>query len=147
MTGKYQEYVCHIWSAARFLAFLISAARRDGFSPRLSAYPFGFCDQEPADSRLRPANVPQPGVVLVTLTAPARSLARSVSTAECQGLLLLRSVLVQNSRCGVSIKEARKEWHPPKEVLNSANIEGRDKRGLVQLHNTKPLCSGGRWLE
>ena len=37
------------------------------------------------------------------------------------------------SRCGVSVKEARKEWHPPKEVLNSANIEGRDRRGLVQL--------------
>ena len=43
-----------------------------------------------------------------------------------------------NSRCGVSVKEARKEWHPPKEVLNSANIEGRDRRdrsGLVQLPN------------
>ncbi len=28
MTGKYQVYVCHIWSPARFLAFLICAARR-----------------------------------------------------------------------------------------------------------------------
>ncbi len=27
MTGKYQVYVCHIWSTARFLAFLVSAAR------------------------------------------------------------------------------------------------------------------------
>ncbi len=43
-----------------------------------------------------------------------------------------RSILVRNSRFGVSVKEARKE-HPPKEVLNSANIEGRDRRGLVQL--------------
>ncbi len=27
MTGKYQVYICHIWSTARFLAFLVSAAR------------------------------------------------------------------------------------------------------------------------
>ena len=27
MTGRYQVYVCHIWSTARFLAFLVSAAR------------------------------------------------------------------------------------------------------------------------
>jgi hypothetical protein len=29
--GKYQVtvYVCHIWSTARFRAFLVSAARRD----------------------------------------------------------------------------------------------------------------------
>ena len=29
MTGICQVYVCHIWSTARFLAFLVSAARRD----------------------------------------------------------------------------------------------------------------------
>ncbi len=29
MTGKYQVYVCHIWSTARFLAFLVSAALQD----------------------------------------------------------------------------------------------------------------------
>ena len=29
MTGRYQVYICHIWSTARFLAFLVSAARRD----------------------------------------------------------------------------------------------------------------------
>ncbi len=29
MTGKYQVYVCHIWSTARFLALLVSAARLD----------------------------------------------------------------------------------------------------------------------
>ncbi len=29
MTGKYQVYVCHIWSTARFLALLVSAVRRD----------------------------------------------------------------------------------------------------------------------
>ena len=27
MTGRYQVYTCHIWSTARFLAFLVSAAR------------------------------------------------------------------------------------------------------------------------
>ncbi len=41
-----------------------------------------------------------------------------------------------NRRCGVSVKEARKEWHPPKEVLNHANVEGRGRRGLVQLPNS-----------
>ncbi len=29
MTGRYQVYICHIWSTTRFLAFLVSAARRD----------------------------------------------------------------------------------------------------------------------
>jgi hypothetical protein len=53
---------------------------------------------------------------------------------------------VRNSRCGVSIKDARKEWHPPKEVLNSANIEGRDRRGLVQLPNSFGL-HGARGLK
>ncbi len=34
------------------------------------------------------------------------------------------------------------EWHPLKEVLNSANIEGRDRRGLEQLlwFSCKNLC-------
>jgi hypothetical protein len=71
----------------------------------------------------------------------ARSLARSVSTAERKGLLLSRSILVWNSRCCVSVKKARKEWHPPKKVLNSADIEGRDRRGLVQLPNS--ICLHG----
>ena len=53
---------------------------------------------------------------------------------------------MRNSRCGVSVKEARKEWHPPKEVLNSANIEGRDRRGLVQLPNSFGL-HGARGLK
>jgi hypothetical protein len=106
------------------------------FRPGLSAYPFGFSDRKPADSRLGPAKVPQPGVDFVNVTAPARSLACSVSTAVFKGLLLSRSILVRNSICGVSVKEARKEWPPPKEVLNSANVEGRDRRGLVQLPNS-----------
>jgi hypothetical protein len=38
--------------------------------------------------------------------------------------------------------EIPREWHPPKEVLNSASIEGRDRRGLVQLllFSCKNLC-------
>jgi hypothetical protein len=80
------------------------------------------------------------------VTAPARSLAWSVSTAVFKGLLLSRSILVRNSRCVVSVKEARKEWHSPKEVLNSANIEGRDRRGLVQLPNSIGL-HGARGLK
>ncbi len=53
---------------------------------------------------------------------------------------------MRNSRCGVSIKEARKKWHPPKKVLNSANIEGRDRRGLVQLPHSIGL-HGARGLK
>ena len=53
---------------------------------------------------------------------------------------------MRNSRCGVSVKEARKEWHPPKEVLNSANVEGRDRRGLVQLPDCISL-HGARGLK
>ena len=53
---------------------------------------------------------------------------------------------MRNSRCGVSVKEARKEWHPPKEVLNSANIEGRNRRWLVQLPNSIGL-HGARGLK
>ncbi len=100
------------------------------------ADPFGFCDRKPCDSWLGSAKVPQPGVDLVNMAAPARFLAWSVSTAECKGLLPSRSILVWNSRCGVSVKKARKQWHPPKKVLNSADIECRDRRGLVQLPNS-----------
>jgi hypothetical protein len=109
-----------------------------------SADLFGFCDRKPAYSILGPAITP--GADLVSMTAPARSLALSVSTAECKGLLLSRSVLVWNSRCGVSVQEARKEWRPPKKVLNSANIEGRDRRGLIQLPSSIGL-HGARGLK
>ena len=34
-----------------------------------------------------------------------------------------------NSRCGVSVKKALKEWHPPKKVLNYADIECRTGEG------------------
>ena len=50
-----------------------------------------------------------------------------------------------NSRGGVSFKEARKEWHLPKKVLNSA-IEGRDRRGLIQRPNSIGL-HGARGLK
>ena len=53
---------------------------------------------------------------------------------------------MRNSRCGVSVKEARKEWHPPKEVPQHANIEGKDRRGLVQLPNSIGL-HGARGLK
>jgi hypothetical protein len=38
--------------------------------------------------------------------------------------------------------ETPREWHPPKEVLNYANIEARDRKGLVQLlsFSCKNLC-------
>jgi hypothetical protein len=53
MTGRYQVYVCHIWSTA--LPGFCSAPGR--FRPGLSVYPFGFSDRKPADSRLGPAKV------------------------------------------------------------------------------------------
>ncbi len=148
MTGIYQVYTCHISSAARFLAVWVPAARRaeSDLDARLILSFFCDSDQKPCDSRLGPAKVPQPGVDLVNMAAPARSLARSVSTAECKGLLLSRSILVWtlNSRCGVSVKKALKEWNQPKKVLNSADIEGRDRRGLVvQFPNSKSICLHG----
>ena len=143
MTGIYQVYTCHISSAVRFLAVRVPAAHRAESACRSGRLedPFGFCDRKPCNSRLGSAKVPQPGVDLVNMAAPARSLAWSVSTAERKGLLLSRSILVWNSRCCVSVKKARKEWHPPKKVLNSADIEGRDRRGLVQLPNS--ICLHG----
>ena len=51
---------------------------------------------------------------------------------------------MRNSRCDVSVKVARKEW--PKEVPKSANIEDRDRRGLVQLPNSIGL-HGARGLK
>jgi hypothetical protein len=41
---------------------------------------------------------------------------------------------------------ARREWHPPQEVPHQANIEGRDRRGLVQLPNSVGL-HGARGLK
>ncbi len=59
----------------------------------------------------------------------------TVGTPKFEGLLLLCSVLVLNGRGGVAIKEARKEWHPAKEVLYPANIQSRARRGFIQLPN------------
>jgi hypothetical protein len=56
-----------------------------------------------------------------------------VSTAKFKGLLLLCCALIPNARVGVAIKEARKEWHPPKQVVHSANMESKDKLGFIQL--------------
>jgi hypothetical protein len=56
------------------------------------------------------------------------------------------SELVLISRCGASVKEARREWHLPKEVFNFANIEDRDRRGLKQLPNSIGL-HGARSLK
>ncbi len=46
--------------------------------------------------------------------------ALAISLSEFKGLLLLSRVLVQNR---VIIKKAKKELHPPKKVLHTANIE------------------------
>ncbi len=59
--------------------------------------------------------------------------ALTVGTPEFEGLLLSCSVLARNGRGGVASKEAKKEWHPAKEVLHPANKESRDRRGFTQL--------------
>jgi hypothetical protein len=66
------------------------------------------------------------------MAAPARSLARAVSIPEFEGLLLSRSILVWNGRCGMAMKKARKERHPPKKVLCPTYVEIRDRRGFIQ---------------
>ena len=110
---------------------------RDVFRPGLSAHHFGFGDQKATNSRLGPAKVPQPGVDLIDMAAPARFLAWTIGTPEFEGLLLSRSVLVWKGRGGddrgVAVKKARKEWHPPKKVLCPANVESWDRRGFIHF--------------
>ncbi len=97
------------------------------FRPGTSADLFGFGDRKSTNTRMGPAKVPQPGVNLIYMVSPARSLARAVSTPEFEGLLLSRSVLVWNDRRGIAMKKEKKERHPPKKVLCPANVESRDR--------------------
>ncbi len=104
-------YECHISSAGLLLVGgalpglpgLRSAPGR--FRPGTSANLFGFDHRKSTNTRLGPAKVPQPGVDLICMAAPARSLARAVSTPEFEGLLLSRSVLVWNGRRGIAMKK------------------------------------------
>ncbi len=70
------------------------------------------------------------GVALVNMTAPAGSLPvpLTVSTPKLIRLFRPRCLFVRNRRCGVSIKKARKEWHPSKKVPNSAYIVSRGRK-------------------
>ena len=104
--------------------------------PGTSANLFGFDHRKSTNTRLGPAKVPQPGVDLIRMAAPARSLACAVSAPEFEGLLLSRSILVWNGRRGIAMKKARKERHPPKKVLCPTDVESRDRRGFIQLPNT-----------
>ncbi len=92
-------------------------------------------DRKASNSRLGPAKVPQPVVDLINMAAPTSAWCRAftVCTPECEGLLLLHSELVLNGIGGDAIKEARKEWHLSKEVLNPANVQSRDRWGFIQL--------------
>ena len=98
-----------------------------------------FSNRETGNSRLGPAKVPQPSVDLIYMAPSARSLARSVSTAECEVSFLPSSVLVWNGGGGAAIKEAWKEWNPTKNVLNLANVESRYRGGLVKLSDSVEL--------
>jgi hypothetical protein len=66
-------------------------------------------------------------------SACSYSLARSVCTAKFKVPTLTCCVLVWNGGGGVAIKEAWKEWHPTKNVLNPANVESRYRGWLVKL--------------
>ena len=90
-----------------------------------------FSNRETGNTRLGPAKVPKPSVVLIYMAASARSLSRSVSTAEFEVPTLSCNVLVWNGGGGAAIKEAWKEWNPTKNVLNLANVESRNRLGLV----------------
>ncbi len=61
MTGK--PGICLSYLVNSTLPGLLGFCSAPGrFRPGLSAYPFGFCDRKPSDSRLGPAKVQQPGV-------------------------------------------------------------------------------------
>jgi hypothetical protein len=77
MIGICQVHACHISSAGLLLLIwllpdisgLTSAPGR--FRSGLSANPFGLGDRKATHSRLGPAKVPQPGVDLINMAAPA----------------------------------------------------------------------------
>jgi hypothetical protein len=79
MIGICQVYACHISSAGLFLFRwplpgifgLPSAPGR--FSPGHIANPFGLGVRKATHSRLGPVKVPQPGVDLINMAAPASS--------------------------------------------------------------------------
>ena len=116
------------------------------FGPGTSANLFGFDHRKSTNTRLGPAKVPQPGVDLIHMAAPARSLAGAVtvSTPEFEGLLLSTQcrgaylpgkyalASVWNGRRVIAMKKARKERHPPKKVLCPTDVEIRDRRGFIQ---------------
>jgi hypothetical protein len=98
-----------------------------------------FSNRETGNTRLWPAKVPKPSVDLIYMAASARSLARSVSTAEFEVPTLSCSVIVWNGGGGAAIKEAWKEWYSNKNILNLANIEGGNGGGLVKLSDSVGL--------
>ncbi len=80
--------------------------------PGLSADPFRFGYWKSSNPRLGPSKVPQPVIDLIDMAAPAGCRALTISTPdlpEFEGLLLSSSVRVRNIKCGVAIKNARKE--------------------------------------
>ena len=99
-----------------------------------------FGNRETTNSRLGEDKVPQPSVDLMYMAASQAvcsfSLARSVCTAKFEVLTLTCCVLVWNGGGGVAIKEAWKEWHQTKNVLNTTNIESRDRGWLVKLSDS-----------
>ncbi len=138
----YSRYIPGIYMSYSLICFFAGLlglpSAPGGFRPGLSAGPLCFCDRKPCKPRLGPTKVPQPVVDLINMAVPAWCRALTVCTRECQGLLLSCSVLVlvRNGSGGVVIKEARKEWHLPKEVLHSATIQSRDRWGFTQQPNS-----------
>ena len=87
------------------------------FGPGTSANLFGFDHRKSTNTRLGPAKVPQPGVDLIHMATPARSLARAVSTPEFEGLLLSRSILasVWNGKTWHCHEESKEREAPAQE--------------------------------
>ncbi len=73
---------------------------------------------------------------VIYMAASARSLERSISTAECKVPSLSSCIFIWNSGSYVSIQEAWKQWNPTENILNLANIESRNRGGLVKLSDS-----------
>ena len=68
-----------------------------------------------------------------------RGPAWTISAPAVKGRLLTAGVLVRNSGGDIAVQKARNERNPSKKVLNPSNIEGGNRRGLVQFPHSMGL--------
>jgi hypothetical protein len=120
MTGIFMSYVSISLGSGKLAGLPGLPGALCSSTPAPLADLLSFINRETSNARLGASKVPQPSVDLIYMAASARSLARSVSTAEFEVPTLSCSKLVWNSEGGVAIKGAGKEWNPTKNVLNPA---------------------------